>query len=75
MVEEEKGGMLTVKFLTRRQKSFCWPEHPDRQTVAATGILCRVKQPPRLQTDSSKYYVIDDYQHIDELCQRELNTI
>ncbi len=72
LVESNNGDIMTVNFMTRRNRKFSWPTSVDRQMLSSDGILCRLKSPPKPISD--RYFTVANCDEIDELCNRALQA-
>jgi len=65
LVESRSSEQIVVNFMVRKAKKFRWPEHSDRQTLFASGILCIFKNAP--YSIPKDYFGVIDSDSIDTL--------
>ncbi|KAF6217098.1 hypothetical protein GE061_001451 [Apolygus lucorum] len=67
IVEKVQGENLMVSFMARStgNKSFFWPDIPDRQNVEKNGVLYVLKSPP--QPISRRHMLVEEWKYIDFL--------
>lgn len=65
LVEQVRGHVLTVNFMSKSGKHFYWPNRADRQNVNVADILCKLNVAP--YPISSRHYTVPECKQIDDL--------